>query len=168
MILDARQHETTAGCSGSCDEETPVDESARIRSGRKLLQQVRAIHSRYNVPHKGGRYFGEGGAVPAEGRGRAANCPWPIQRELFNVLFSVGNYQLLLAKPVVLMLRGNSDKKHKNRKGAVQIKWKGVMQRQKTWSWDHPRSFSPVYCQVSQKCKPVTFRKVSRSRKPEM
>ena len=58
MISDARQHEK-AGCSGSCcDEETPVDESARIRSGRKLLQQVRALTRTGRKPTTRTRSFG--------------------------------------------------------------------------------------------------------------
>jgi hypothetical protein len=126
MISDARQHEK-AGCSGSCcDEETPVDESARIRSGRKLLQQVRAIHSRYKMSHTK-----EAGVLETEMQsqskaGAGQKTVRDRSSELFNVLFSVGNYQLtkaslehLLAKPEVQMLRENSDRKDKNRKRAA-------------------------------------------------
>ena len=126
MISDARQHEK-AGCSGSCcDEETPVDESARIRSGRKLLQQVRAIHSRYKMSHTK-----EAGVLETEMQsqskaGAGQKTVRDRSSELFNVLFSVGNYQLTkaslehrLAKPEVQMLRKNSDRKDKNRKRAA-------------------------------------------------
>ena len=103
-----------------------MDESARIRSGRKLLQQVRAIHSRYKMSHTK-----EAGVLETEMQcqskaGAGQKTVRDRSSELFNVLFSVGNYQLtkaslehLLAKPEVQMLRENSDRKDKNRKRAA-------------------------------------------------